>query len=70
MQLPAAQTSQESQPAGGPGKPQAVREPERRRRRQPISEGAHRAQHLRLLPQAPNIESNKLPTWAALWLYR
>ena len=49
-------------PAGGPGKPQAVREPERQTRRQPISERAHRAQHLRLLPQAPNVESNKLPT--------
>lgn len=63
MQLPAAQTSLEPQPHRvDPARPQAVREPERHQ-----DDGSRfasepdQAQRLSILPQAPDVESNKLP---------
>ena len=66
MQLPAEQTSLEPQPHRvDPVRPQAVREPER-----PKDNGSRFAsepdqiQRLRIQPQTPNVESNKLPNIA------
>ena len=64
MQLPAARIPLLSHNlAGGPNEPHSVREPERRNDDgSRLASETHRAQRLRLLAQAPGVESNKLPT--------